>query len=44
MKMGGIEMEYRIKSLTGNSLVLLSTIADTKELKMESISKLKKLR
>jgi hypothetical protein len=44
MKMGGIEMEYRIKTLTENSLVLMSTIVDTKELKMESVSKLRKLR
>src|SRR6187551_3255650 len=39
VNMGGTEMIYRIKSLNENSLVLMSTIVDTKELKMESIAK-----
>jgi hypothetical protein len=44
VNMGGTELNYRIKSLSENSLVLLSTIVDTKEMKMESIAKLRKVK
>jgi hypothetical protein len=42
--MEGIELTYRIKSLSKNSLVIMSTIVDTKEMKMESIAKLRKVK
>ena len=42
MNMSGVDMTYEIKSLTENSLVLYSTIVDTKDLKMVSVAKLSK--
>jgi hypothetical protein len=44
MNMMGVESTYRIITLTENQLVLMSTIMDTKDLKMESISKFSKVK
>jgi hypothetical protein len=41
--MMGVENIFRIQSVTEKELVLVSTIMDTKEMKMESISRLKRL-
>jgi hypothetical protein len=42
--MMGVDCDYHIKSVDENSLVLVSVIVDTKEMKMETISKFKRLR
>ena len=44
INMMNIDSDYHIKSVTENELVLVSIIVDTKDMKMETISKFKKVK